>query len=142
VSYRQDEAKQEPSQLSMFLHGWECVMQELRGTPERMQELEKLHAHFQNELISLKMTVKGQDKMLIHSLSELESLKMTVKAKYEILIQLLSDSARIFEVDDEHDAHSHNEFGSASIMQEDNEGPAHFQNVVESVRDGKMRAEE
>jgi hypothetical protein len=109
LSYRQNETKLEPSQLSMFLHRWECVVLELRATLERIQELQKLHAHFQNELDSLMFTVKGQDKMLIHLLSELESLKMIVKAKYEIIIQLLSDFARTIEVDDEHDAHSHNE---------------------------------
>jgi hypothetical protein len=162
LSYRQDETKQEPSQLSMFLHGWECVMLELRATLKRMQELEKLHAHLQNELDSLNLSVKGQDKMLIHLLSELEPLKMIVKAKYGMNIQLLSVLARAIEVDDEHDADSHNESHSASIMQEDKEGPAYFQNEgdslrkveqederpahiqneVDSVRNWKMRAEE
>jgi hypothetical protein len=162
LSYRQDESKQIPSQLSMFLHGWECVMLELRAALERMQEFEKLHAHLQNELDSLKLSVKGQDNMLINLLSELESLKMIVKAKYEMNIQLLSVLGRTVEVDDEHDAHSHNESHLASIIQEDKEGPAkfqhegdslrkveqedgrpaHFQNEVDSVSNWKMRAKE
>jgi hypothetical protein len=106
VSYRQDETTQGQSQLSMLLHQREGAMM------ERMQELRKLHAQFQNER---------------------DSLKMIAKARDEILIYLLSDSMRKMEVEDDHDAHSHNELDSVRTEEEDEECPAHFQNEEHSV---------
>jgi hypothetical protein len=133
VSYRQDETIQGPSQLSMSLHQCEGGMLKLRGMLERMQELEKLHAQFQNERDSFKMTVKVEDNMLIHLVRELDLLKMIAKAQDKILIHLLSDSMRKMEVEDEHNAHSYNELDSVRTVQEDEERPAYFWNEEDSV---------
>jgi hypothetical protein len=134
VSYRQDDTTQEPSQPRVLLHQWESVWLESRATLERMQEFENLYAQFQNELDSLKMTVKAEGKMLIQLLSKLDSLKMTVKAQDEILLEVLSYSMRKIEVENEHDAQSHNDLYSVRLMEEEDERPAHFQDEGNSVR--------
>jgi hypothetical protein len=73
-----------------MLHQWESVLLELTATLKRPQELEKLHAQLQNDLGSLKMTAKAEDKMFIQLLREFDSLKTIV------------------EVQDKQDAHSYN----------------------------------
>jgi hypothetical protein len=114
VSYRKDETTQESSPTRMLLHQWESAMIESRGTLERKQKLEKLHAHFQNGLDRLKTTVKAEDEIFTHN-------------------QLLSGSMKKMEVEDEHNAHCHRELGSVTTVEEEDEHNAHCHRELDSV---------
>jgi hypothetical protein len=129
VSYSQDERTKEQPQIGMFLHQWQSA------TLERMLELEKLQAQFQNERDSLKMTVKLEGKLLTNLVSKLDSMKMIAKAQDEFLIQLLRGSMLKIEMEDEHDTHSHNELDPVKTVEEIEECPANFRNERDSVRE-------
>jgi hypothetical protein len=60
-----DETKQELSQPKVLLQKGESFMLELRGMVVHMRGLEECRVQFQNEVDSMKMIVKEEDKRLV-----------------------------------------------------------------------------
>jgi hypothetical protein len=110
--YREDETKQELSQLKMLLQKGESLILEVRGTVMFMEEMEdRLHSQFQNQTDSIKKMMQMVDENHLQLQNEMNQKKT------------------IMNIEDECLAEFQNEVGS---MEEDNDG-ACFQNEVDSM---------